>query len=142
MISDERKKHIFGVAELLKQTAIKNNYTSKEIEELFTLGLVHDIGYEFLEPKDYSKHNKVGGEILKNQGYKYWQEVYFHGEANSPYQSKFLDLLNFADAHIDGYGNYVSFEDRLKDISKRYNIPIDKVEIKLLIDELNKKGYN
>lgn len=141
MISDERKKHIFGVAEFLKRIATDKNMSSEEIEELYVLGLVHDIGYEFLEPQDYNKHNRVGGEILKKQGYKYWQEVYFHGEANSPYESEFLDLLNFADAHIDGYGNYVSYDERIKDIATRYKIKIEEVDYKSLIDELIKKGY-
>lgn len=141
MISDDRKKHIFGVAEFLKKTATSKNMSDEKIEELYVLGLVHDIGYEFLEPQDYKNHNHIGGEILKKQGYKYWQEVYFHGEANSPYKSEFLDLLNVADGHIDASGNYVSFEDRLEDVAKRYNTPVNKLDIYPLFIELKNKGY-
>jgi len=39
----------------------------KQIEELYTLGLLHDIGYEFLEEKDYAKHEIYGGGIFKRQ---------------------------------------------------------------------------
>lgn len=61
MISSDRKKHIWAVAEFLKKYAMAQNMTQKEIEELYTLGLLHDIGYEFLEEKDYENHEKFGG---------------------------------------------------------------------------------
>ena len=48
MISEDRKKHIWAVAKFLKEYAISQNMPQKEVEELYTLGLLHDIGYEFL----------------------------------------------------------------------------------------------
>ena len=53
------------------------NLSNEELEDLFVLGLNHDIAYEFTEHgKD---HNIIGGEILKRNNYKYWKEIYYHG---------------------------------------------------------------
>lgn len=117
-------------------------FSEQEANELFALGLLHDIDYQFLDEKDYSKHEQVGGEFLKNQGYKYWQEVFYHGVANSSNKSKFLDVLNWTDMHIDSVGNFVSFDGRLKEISERYNVPIDKLNSKAIVDELKARGFN
>lgn len=141
MITENRKKHIWAVAEFLKNFATEQNMKSEDCEALYTLGMLHDIGYEFLEEKDYLTHNIVGGNLLKNLGYKYWKEVYYHGIPNSPYQSYFLDLLNWADARTDGTGNTVSFEEGLLDISRRYNIPVEKLEYLKLVEELKDKGF-
>lgn len=91
---------------------------SSTLIELFVLGLNHDIGYQFA--KGYKPHNKVGGEILKKQNYKYWKEVYYHGEVNIDYNSLYLDILNLADMQIDKKGNDVGFGKRLIDIKNRY----------------------
>ena len=141
MITDDRKKHIWAVAELLKDFAIKENMTNEEIQSLYTLGLLHDIGYEFADSDDYKRHNVIGGELLKSQGYKQWKEIYYHGVVNSPYQSYHLDLLNWADMHIDSVGNYVSFDGRLEELSIRYNIPITELDSYKMIQELLQKGY-
>ena len=141
MISHDRKKHIWAVAEFLKDFAIKQNITSEEVETLYTLGLLHDIGYEFASPENYIKHNEIGGNLLKQLGFKYWREIYYHGVVNSPYQSYYLDLLNWADMHIDSMGNYVSLDNRLKELSIRYNLPITELDSYPMVQELKKKGY-
>lgn len=141
MVSEDRKKHIWAVAEFLKKSAIERNMSSEDCESLYTLGLLHDIGYEFAEQEDYKNHNAIGGNLLKAQNYKYWKEVYYHGVVNSPYQSRFLDLLNWADMHIDGMGNYVSFDGRLEELSKRYNTPIQNLKSWAMVHELKKKGF-
>ncbi len=128
-IDDNRKKHIWAVAELMRKFALEKGFSQQEADDLYLLGLLHDIGYAFLEKENYSLHNKVGEEFLKKQGYVHWKEVSFHGVAKSPYQSKFLDILNWA-KHIDSKGNFVSFEERLKDISSRYAIPVEDLESK------------
>lgn len=141
MISQDRKKHIWAVAEFLKRYAISQNMSEKEIEDLYTLGLLHDIGYEFLEEKDYEKHEIYGGTLLKKQGYKYWKEVYYHGVANCKYKSKYLDLLNWADMRIDSSGNEVSLDGRLEELSVRYNIPINELNSYPIVCELKEKGF-
>ena len=141
MISEDRKKHIWAVAEFLKNYATKQNMKKQDVEDLYTLGLLHDIGYEFLKEKDYETHEIYGGEVLKRQGYEYWKEVYFHGQAKCKYQSKFLDLLNWADMRIDSSGNEVSLDGRLEELSKRYKLPIEKLNSYPIVCELKEKGY-
>lgn len=141
MISEDRKKHIWAVAEFLKQFATERNMKTEEVEVLYTLGLLHDIGYEFACLEDYINHNTIGGNILKSQGFKYWKEIYYHGVVNSPYQSYYLDLLNWADMHVDSMGNYVSFDERLEELSTRYNVPIKELYSYPLVQELKQKGY-
>ena len=141
MIIEDRKKHMFAVAEFLREYALKQKMSQAECDELYTLGLLHDIGYAFLEEEDYSKHGFVGGEFLRTQKYKYWQEVYYHGVVNSEYQSKFLDLLNWADMHIDSKGNVVSYQERLDDIIRRRKAPITQLNSYHLINELKAKGF-
>ena len=141
MISEDRQKHIFKVAEFLKNYALNSGKSNLEAEELYVLGLLHDIGYEFAEEKDYKNHNIIGGKILKNLGYKHYKEVYYHGVINSPYQSEYLNLLNFADMHIDSEGNYVSFDRRLQEISERYGITVEKLDSTPLVKELREKGF-
>ena len=111
MIDDNRYKHIRGVAELMAKISPKG----KE-KEMFLLGLLHDIGY-LEQPKE---HNFFGGNLLKEQGYKYWQEVYWHGVPDAGYSSEALDLLNAADMQVNAYGEQVSYAARLEDIGARY----------------------
>ena len=60
--------------------------------------------------------------MLKENGYKFWQEVYNHGNPNSNYSSLYLKILNMADMQIDKYGNNVSYDERIEDIKQRYGI--------------------
>lgn len=114
----DRLKHSYSVA--LKMIAIgkERGLIDDELRDLFVLGLNHDIGYQF--DKEGKNHNIIGGEILKNSGYKYWKEVYYHGMDQDEYNSLYLDILNEADMSIDKYGNDVGFESRLEDIGSRY----------------------
>lgn len=110
-LSENRKKHMFAVAELMKKLA-----PEEKKDQMYLLGLLHDIGYIYGQ----ENHNKTGGNILKESGYKYWQEVYYHGDYNPPYSSYELTLLNYADMHVSPDGQYISFEERLEDIKLRY----------------------
>ena len=75
--------------------------------------------------------------MLRNQGYKYWQEVSCHGKLEAEYSSKELDILNMADMQIDSKGNHVGAEMRLKDIASRYGIESKQyVEAKLLAQKI------
>ena len=47
------------------------------------------------------------GKILKRNNYKYWKEIYYHGNINTEYTSLFLTILNKEDMQIDKYGNDV-----------------------------------
>ena len=114
----DKLKHSYNVAKKMQQIGKKLNLSNEEINDLFIIGLNHDIGYEF--SKNGKNHNKIGGDILKNNNYKYYQEIYYHGEVQYEYQSLFLDILNSADMQIDKYGNDVGYDKRLDDIGTRY----------------------
>ncbi len=113
-----RNLHSLMVAKKMKELANSKHYDSDFAEDMFMLGLVHDIGYEFCNDKKL--HNKVGGELLKRNGYNYYKEVYFHGDPNCSYSSIALDFLNTADLMTNQNGEYVSIENRLEDIKCRY----------------------
>ena len=140
MITSDRLNHILSVARLMKDYCIEHQYDMSYCEDMFTLGFLHDIGYEFGEHAD---HNELGRNILHNQDYKYANEIKYHGVSNSPYSSKELDILNWADMHIDGHGNYVSFDGRLLDIKNRRGESSDAYANSILIiNELISKGFN
>lgn len=119
-ISNERLKHGLEVARLMKKSAEDAGWTTQKCEEMFILGFLHDIGYEFAEQQ--CDHASVGGEMLKNQGYKYWREVSCHGKLDVEYISEELTMLNIADMSIDSTGKEVGVSARLSDIASRYGI--------------------
>lgn len=136
MIDEDRIKHVFAVARLMKDNADK---LGLDKEKMFTLGLLHDIGYEFGESEE---HHKVGAAILEKQNYKYYKEVLYHGLPNIDYSSLALDLLNYADMHINKKGEYVSFEDRLEDIKNRRGENSSHYQnSKIIINELQTKNF-
>ena len=52
--------HSLGVAEEMKKEALKRYPENQAFaEDMFYLGMVHDVGYEFSE--DLKKHGEVGG---------------------------------------------------------------------------------
>lgn len=121
MISDDRLKHSISVARKMKEIAEnKYNMNSEEINEMFVVGLLHDIGYEYTE--SVPEHNHIGGDVLEKSGFKYWEEVYNHGEIDIEFSSRVLDILNEADLNIDRKGNYVGVINRLEDIKLRYGV--------------------
>lgn len=130
--------HSYNVGKKMMEIGKKIGLSDEELEELFTLGFNHDIGYEFTN--ESINHNKVGGEILKRQKYKYYKEVYYHGDIDSDYSSLYLDILNMADMQIDKFGKDVGYSLRLEDIKGRYGE--DSIIYKkcvILVDNLKKK---
>lgn len=117
-MNENKLKHSIAVARKMVEIAKEYNLSDEELSNCFLIGYLHDVGYE-LAP-DGRNHNKVGGEWLKKSGFKFWREVYYHGEVNPNYQSIYLDILNMADMQIDGLGNDVGYEGRLEDIKNRY----------------------
>ena len=114
----DRLKHSIAVARKMVEIAKKLNLNEEEIKNCFIIGYNHDVGYEFTI--NGINHNIIGGELLKNSNFKYWREIYYHGEINNEYHSIYLDILNQADMHIDKYGNDVGYDKRLEDVLNRY----------------------
>ena len=60
---EDRVKHSLSVALKMIEIGKKKNLSEEQLEELFVLGLNHDIGYQFGNSEN---HNEIGAEILKN----------------------------------------------------------------------------
>lgn len=117
--SIDRLKHCIAVAEKMKRLSEENSRLFvTDPEDMYVLGMVHDIGYPFVE--EQKDHAKVGGEILKKQGYMYWREVYYHGIFQNEYDSPELRLLNFADITTGPSGEDMTMQQRIDNISERY----------------------
>lgn len=140
-MDEDRLKHSLAVARKMEEIAKTLGLSEKEINDCFVIGLNHDIGYEFVTNK--IEHNKIGGEILKRNKYKYWREIYFHGEIDIEYESIYLDILNQADMQIDKYGNDVGYNKRLGDIKNRYRetSEVYKKCVKLVENIKNKNNF-
>ena len=124
MISENRWQHILGVARKAKMLAekLKTNDT-QYAEDMFLLGIMHDLGYEFMESN--ASHAAVGGEILKRNNYRYWQEVSLHGDETVENMSDELFILNCADMSTGPNGEDFTFDERLKEIAQRFGEDAD-----------------
>lgn len=114
--TENRAKHSLGVAQLMQEKALSETGDEKYAKEMFLLGWLHDIGYQWVD----ADHAKAGGKFLESVGYTYSPEVKYHGNPDVQNPTKELTLLNWADTHVDGEGNRASFEERLQDIGKRH----------------------
>lgn len=144
----DRLNHSLSVARKMVQIGKNLNLNNEQLETCFIIGFNHDIGYEFTN--NGINHNKIGGEILKNNNFKYYKEVYYHGDLNPEYESLYLDILNQADMQIDKYGNDVGYNKRLEDIKSRYGENSDTYQrclrivekLKIFLEEGYNKEYN
>ena len=89
MIDNNRLNHSLAVAKKMIEIGKEYNLNDDELQDLFILGFNHDIGYEY---GNNSKHAHIGGEILKRNNYKYWKEIYYHGDINAEYTSLYLKI--------------------------------------------------
>jgi len=118
-ITVDRMKHSLAVATKMKELASTNKEKYQvDPDDAFILGLLHDIGYEF--SKEQKEHANKGGLVLKEQNYKYWREVFYHGIPQDEYDSPMLRLLNYVDMITGPTGEYVTIQERIDDIAKRY----------------------
>lgn len=118
-MTKNRLKHSHGVAKKMRKLALDHSKHFKySAEELFLLGLLHDIGYALTE--NTKEHAEVGGLFLKEEGFPLWEETYYHGLIQDDYSSNELALLNFCDMTISSDGTEVTIEERIEDIASRY----------------------
>lgn len=119
MISESRWQHILAVARKARKFALIMKPGDKEYaQDMFLLGLLHDIGYEFAESN--AEHARIGGEILKRSNYKYWQEISLHGNETIEDMSDELFILNLADMTTGPHGEDFTFDERLQEIAVRF----------------------
>jgi len=136
-MDNDRLIHSYAVANKMVELGKEQNLLDEQLRELFLLGYLHDIGYQFGINEN---HNVIGGNLLKNSNYKYWKEVYYHGIPNSEYKSLYLDILNTADMMIDKCGNDVGFDKRLDDIKNRYGE--NSIQYKNCVKIINELGVD
>ena len=119
MITQNRWQHILGMARKAKILADKLKPNNVQYaEDMFLLGIMHDLGYEFIESN--TSHAAIGGEILKRNNYRYWQEVSMHGDEKVDNMSDELFILNCADMSTGPSGEDFTFEQRLEEIASRF----------------------
>ena len=124
MISESRWQHILGVARKAKILADKLKPNNVQYaEDMFLLGIMHDLGYEFMESN--ASHAYVGGEILKRNNYQFWSEVSLHGDETVKNMSDELFILNCADMSTGPNGEDFTFDERLKEIAQRFGKDAD-----------------
>lgn len=134
IVSANKVNRMFAIANKMYKLADENPRLFNA-EEMFTLGSVHDIGYKFTD--NILLHNTVGGEVLKNQHYKYWKEVYYHGFYQIEYKSAALILLNYADLTTDENGNDTDFQHRYIEICNEFGTDSNiAINTKKLMEEL------
>ena len=123
-LTHNKIKHSASVAEYMSENATKYGL---DREEMYVLGLLHDIGYLFGQ----RDHAEDGDHLLCQFGFartKYAGLVALHD--TNPYKihqdyyhtevSPELFLLQQADMTVDALGNFMGFDKRLKEIGKRY----------------------
>ncbi len=135
MISENRWQHILGVARKAKILADKLKPNNVQYaDDMFLLGIMHDLGYEFIESN--ASHAAIGGEILKRSGYQYWQEVALHGDETVDDMTDELFILNCADMMTGPKGEDFTFDERLEEIASRFGK--DAVAYKKCVVEVQK----
>lgn len=117
-ITLDKLQHILGVARYMYQQALSDGKSEEYAQEMFVLGFVHDIGYEFDDSG--RSHHHVGGKILNRMNFKYAQEVTTHGLPDCLGFSEEAMRLNAADMRIMPGGDEVTLEERVADITTRY----------------------
>ena len=117
-ISGNKLKHSLAVARFMQNYAVERLLDPQLGEDWFVLGFLHDIGEEFTNKKE--EHNKVGGNILKKQKYKYWKEVYYHGNPKPDYISPALLVLDLAELCVGNDGSYIGIDSKLATLRAKF----------------------
>lgn len=143
-ISRDRLRHMHAVAVKMQKLANSSLFQCQPYRfvgsEAFVLGFLHDIGYQFSWAGN--GHAKAGGAILKRQGYKFWKEVYYHGDPDTDYDSPSLWLLNYVDMTTSPKGKSCTIKERIEDMGVRYGEDSKQVKDAIKIAQmLKERGY-
>lgn len=118
MITENRMKHILGVARQCYNIAKIKGFNEEFCKRMFMIGYVHDVGYEF----SADIHGYEGEKLLETIGVSSETvklAVSNHGSVRESYSDE-LRILNMADMTVDSQGNVVTALDRITDIGNRY----------------------
>lgn len=118
MISEDRLKHIIGVARRCYELATEKNWDNDACIKMFIIGFLHDIGYEF---SDNRGHAEAGADMLNTIDFPSAVIIRKHGRPLPiERQPAELRILNQADIETSATGEKVSAEQRLQDVESRY----------------------
>ena len=114
---EDRYKHGYSVGKRMYYYAkYKMWLKEKFCREMFVLGNIHDIGYEF---DSYAFGHDIGLASTM-EVYKYINEIRYHSRLQHSFDSLAMRLLYYGDSVVDGYGNWCTYEERLQDLEVRY----------------------
>ena len=123
-IDKDRIAHMHGCAEYMYRHAEEYR---QDPDEMYLLGLVHDIGYV-----NGKKGHEAYGANIRGLSNRLSYVIRLHGTTPQEYISDHsgwplmippeLILLWEADMHIDGKGNEVTYEERLAEMAAIYGI--------------------
>lgn len=119
-LSQSKILHSMGVANFLYTYATSHYYDRKTAQDLYLVGLLHDIGY--LDNHTGIQHGEKGATILERNGYdKHYCDIIAHHGALTDVISEHQQLLWLADLCIDHQGNFIGYESRYNSICQRYS---------------------
>ena len=147
-LTEHTIQHSVKVAEIMSKIC-KRFGENLNPEDMYLLGLVHDIGKLLNENKkpillESVGHAHRGGAILEQNGYQYSDEVFHHGHPEEDYRTPAWYLLNAVDLAVDKNGVLIGHNLRMLDIQNRYGK--DSVQYKRarrILDEIyNLRHYD
>jgi len=119
MITEDRLKHMLGVARKCYNIAKERKHSEDFCKKMWFIGYTHDIGYEFVESEN---HSTESASMLASFGctdYNILTAVKSHSKAINTH-NEVWEILTLADMQVDSQGNEVTMEERLEDIKSRY----------------------
>lgn len=137
MITENKLKHMLGVARKCYSVAKEKGYSEDTAREYWLMGLLHDIGYEFIDSNENpDSHPQIAYDFLDNQLQFNLMSLYndllaikFHGDSSvgegavGLFNLNIYDriqILNYADMTTDTEGKETTIKERLEDIKERY----------------------
>ena len=117
-ISDKKLLHMRSVAELMYERALEWTGDEEYAEEMYVLGLLHDVGYIL----GSDSHGAKGADILERGNYSHADAVRFHGKADVADEelTREVILLQWCDMSVLPGGRKVPVAERLEDVGARY----------------------
>ena len=134
-----RYKHCHSVGKKMYAYAKERlGWDEERCQKMFVLGVLHDIGYE-LDGSVYG-HGTILANILK--GYEFADEIDKHCVLHESISEE-LALLYYADATVDGQGNWCRYEERDADLISRYGTDSPNRQDGVRLSELLKeRGFD
>lgn len=135
-IRDGKLFHIRAVAEAMRDAALAMGWGEERAEDMFLLGLVHDVGYV----RQPVGHAAAGAEILSRSSYAYAEEVRLHGTYVAD-PSPELELLWLCDLSVDSRGRRCGLTSRLRHVAERFGEDsLQMRDVRRIAEHLRERG--